>query len=240
MSINTLFKKQLGILFAVSAALAIASAGAAELDRSAARVTQAQAGKPLTAASNASPESVVADYLRGHGRGADVVASLRVADRSTGANGVKHVQMDQEVDGLKVQGAYVKAATNQRGELMQVIDRTVALSTPAPSRINALQALQSAIAKVHPDQTALVLRSAGKEGNTTRFDGGAFFYSRPTATAVVLPLADGRLARGWLVETWTARTNQLHHTIVDGDGRVLNVESRTAKDSYDVFTEDPL
>jgi hypothetical protein len=240
MSIDTLFKKQLRILFAVSATLAIASASAAELDRSAARVTQAKAGQPLTAASNASPESVVADYLRGHGRAADVVASLRVADRSTGANGVKHVQMDQEVDGLKVQGAYVKAATNQRGELMQVIDRTVALSTPAPSRINALQALQSAIAKVHPDQTALVLRSAGKEGNTTRFDGGAFFYGRPTATAVVLPLADGRLARGWLVETWTARTNELHHTIVDGDGRVLSVESRTAKDSYNVFTEDPL
>jgi Zinc metalloprotease (elastase) len=240
MQIHKLLKKQLGALLAVSAALSIVSAGAAELDRSAARVTQAKAGKPLTTASTASPETVVANYLRGHGRAADVVDSLRVANRTTGANGVKHVRLEQQVEGLSLHGAYVKAATNQRGELVQVIDRTVALSTPAPSRINALQALQAALAKVHPAETALVLRSAGTEGNMTRFNGGAFFHGTPTATAVVLPLADGRLARGWLVETWTARTNQLHHTIVDGDGRVLDVESRTAKDTYNIFVEDPL
>lgn len=240
MNINKLLKKQLGALIAVCAALSMVSAGAAELDRSAARVTQAKAGKPLTAASNASPETVVTNYLRDHGRAADVVDSLRVANLSTGANGVKHVQLEQQVDGLKVQGAYVKGATNQRGELVQVIDRTVAVSTPAPSRINALQALQAAMAKVHPAETGLVLRSAGTEGNTTRFNGGAFFHGTPTATAVVLPLADGRLARGWLVETWTARTNQLHNTIVDGHGRVLDVEARTANDTYNIFVEDPL
>jgi extracellular elastinolytic metalloproteinase len=240
MNTKKALKQRLVALFAVSAALSVVSAGAAELDRSAARVTQAKAGKTLTAASNATPEAVVADYLRGHGRAPDVVASLQVVDRSTSANGVKHVQMEQQVDGLKVHGAYVKGATNQRGELVQVIDRTVALSTPAPSRIDALQALKAAMAKVHPAETGLVLRRAGTEGNTTRFNGGAFFYGTPTATAVVLPLADGRLARGWLVETWTARTNQLHHTIVDGDGRVLDVETRTAKDTYNVFLEDPL
>jgi hypothetical protein len=240
MSVRNLLKRQLPVLVAITAALAVAGAGAAELDRSAARVTQAKVGKPLTAASNANPETVVANYLRGHGRAANVVDSLRVADRLTGANGIRHVRMEQQVDGLTVHGAYVKGATNQRGELVQVIDRSVAVSAPAASRINALQALKAALAKVHPAQTALVLSSAGTEGNTTRFNGGAFFHERPTATAVVLALADGSLARGWLVETWTARTNQLHHTIVDGDGRVLDVESRTANDTYNVFTEDPL
>jgi hypothetical protein len=230
----------LGAVCALSATLTAASAGAAELDRSAARVTQATAGKPLTAASKASPEAVAAGYLRGRGAAPDVVASLRVTNRSTGANGVKHVKMEQLVDGLKVHGAYVKAATNRRGELVQVIDRTVAISTPTPSRIDALQALKAAMAKVHPAEAGLDLRRAGTQGNTTRFNGGAFFHGNPTATAVVLPLADGRLARGWLVETWTARRNQLHHTIVDGDGRVLDVEKRTADDTYNVFTEDPL
>ena len=52
-------------------------------------------------------------------------------------------------------------------------------------------------------------------------------------------MAGGKSARGWLVETWTQRSNQLHHTIVDGNGRVLDIESRTADDSYNVFTEDP-
>ena len=49
-----------------------------------------------------------------------------------------------------------------------------------------------------------------------------------------------RLARGWLVETWTLRKNLLHHTIVDGDGRVLDVEKRTAEDTYNICAEDPL
>ena len=165
--------------------------------------------------------------------------SLRTTDKSTGANRVTHLRMEQVVDGLTVQGAYVKAAINSRGELVHVIDRTVAVSNPVPSRISAGQAVRAAMAAVHPTETALVLRPAGKKGNTTLFNGGAYFHRAPSATAVVLPMADGRSARGWLVETWTARTNELHHTIVDGDGRVLDIESRTASDSYNVFPIDP-
>ena len=95
------------------------------------------------------------------------------------------------------------------------------------------------MAAVHPTQTALVLRPAGKKGNTSLFNGGAYFHRAPSATAVVLPMADGQSAHGWLVETWTARNNQLHHTIVDGNGRVLDIESRTANDSYNIFPVDP-
>ena len=41
------------------------------------------------------------------------------------------------------------------------------------------------------------------------------------------------------VETWTMKDNQLHYTVVDGNGQVLAVESRTNTDSYKVFVEDP-
>ena len=54
-------------------------------------------------------------------------------------------------------------------------------------------------------------------------------------TAVAVPLDDGSMVRGWLVETWTQRANLLHHTLVGGDGRILHVEKRTASDSYNVF-----
>ena len=69
--------------------------------------------------------------------------------------------MEQVVDGLKVQGAYVKAAVNSRGELVHVIDRTVAVSNPVPSRINAGQAVRAAMAAVHPTKTSLVLEPCG-------------------------------------------------------------------------------
>src|SRR5262249_18336199 len=40
-------------------------------------------------------------------------------------------------------------------------------------------------------------------------------------------------------ETWSQRGNQLHETLVDGDGRVVEVTSRTNNDTYNVFPEDP-
>jgi hypothetical protein len=95
------------------------------------------------------------------------------------------------------------------------------------------------MAQVHPGQAA-TFRPTGAQGNVTTFDGGTFFHSWPTTTAVAIPMSDGTLARGWLVETWTQKDNQLHHTLVGGDGRVLEVEKRTANDSYNVFVEDPL
>ncbi len=65
MNIKKLFSQHLGLVVATLAAAAAAvTAGAAELDRSPARVTQAAAGKPLTAASRATPEAIVAGYLR--------------------------------------------------------------------------------------------------------------------------------------------------------------------------------
>ncbi|HZI29271.1 MAG TPA: M36 family metallopeptidase [Gemmatimonadaceae bacterium] len=237
MNTKELFGRHLVV--AILAAAPFVTAGAAELDRSPARVTQAAAGKPLTAASRATPETIVAGYLRSRGRAPEVLSSLRTTGKSTGANRVTHLRMEQVVDGLKVQGAYVKAAINSRGELVHVIDRTVAVSNAVPSRINAGQAVRAAMAAVHPTKTSLVLSPAGKKGNTSLFNGGAYFHRAPRATAVLLPMVGGQSARGWLVETWTQRTNELHHTTVDGSGRVLDIESRTATDSYNVFLEDP-
>lgn len=207
------------------------------LDRSAARIARGTPTQPLAAAPGAAPAAIVVAQLRG--RGDAVVASLQTTRSTRSANGVTQVRMQQVVDGLVVHGAYVKAAVSPRGELLQVIDKLAAVSTPAPSRIDAHAALRAAMARVHPDQAA-TFREAGTQGATTAFDGGAFFHGRPTVTAVVLPMDDGSLARGWLVETWTRKTNELHHTVVDGGGRVLDVERRTANDSYKVYAEDPL
>ena len=233
--------RRAALVAAIAAVLAGSSTYAqstAGLDRSQARVASAAAGLPLTAASKAAPQSIVSGYLQSRGRGADVLASLRVTSSSVSTRGVTHLRMEQQVDGLAVHGAYARAAVNANGELVQMIDHLADVSLVQPSRIDASQAMAAAMTKLYPGQAA-ALRAAGVAGNTTTFAGGAFFYRNPTATAVVLPLDNGTLARGWLVETWTADKNQLHYTVVSGDGRVLDVESRTNTDSYNVFPEDP-
>jgi hypothetical protein len=57
---------------------------------------------------------------------------------------------------------------------------------------------------------------------------------------VAVPQADGSLAEGFVVQTWTAKSNQLHRTLVGGDGAVLDVELRTQNDSYAVYPVSPL
>lgn len=228
-------------LSAVATAVLAFSAVAAEapgLGR--AQVIRAEAGRPLTAASRAASSDIVAGYLRNRGRSAAVLSSLRTTRSSLGAHGVTHLRMEQVVDGLSVYGAYAKAAINSRGEMVQLVDRLAEVSSaPSPSRVDAATALQAAMARLHPGQ-ALALRGSNAQGNTVTFDAGAFFHTAPTVTAVAVPMGNGALERGWLVQTWTEKSNQLHHTLVSGDGRVLDVENRTASDSYNVFVEDPL
>ena len=223
----------------VLAASAVQAQSAVGLDRSQARIARAEAGMPLTAASKAAPQAILNGYLLANGRGADVLASLRVGTSNVSPHGVTHVRMEQQIDGLTVHGAYAKAAVNAKGELVQVIDHLAAVSLVQSSRIDAGQALAAAMKKLHPSQAA-AYRAAAVKGNTTEYAGGAFFHRGPSVTAVVLPLENGSLARGWVVETWTAKDNQLHYTVVDGNGQVLDVESRTNTDSYNVFVEDPL
>jgi hypothetical protein len=217
-----------------------AESAAPGLDRRPASIDRAAPGVPLAAASRADSKSVVSSYLQARGRSADVLASLRVTRDGVAGNGYTQVRMEQQIEGLTVHGAYLKAAINAQGELVQVIDRLVDVSLVRPSRIDAEQALVAAMKSVHPAEAAAAYAASGASGNTTRFAGGAFFYRDPAVTAVVVPLDNGTLVRGWLVETWSGAANQLHHTVVDGDGRVLDVESRTATDSYNVFVEDPL
>ena len=224
------------VLAAMTGLIAQSEAG---LDRSRAWVTRGETGRPLTRASRGAPDEIAAGYIRSRGGSSDaLMGSLRTERTSPGANGVTHVRMEQEVDGLKVHGAYVKAAVNANGELVHLIDRLYEVRSVRPNRIDAPEALSAAMAHLYPVESAM-FRVSGIRGNTTSFDGGPFFYGEPAVTAVALPMADGTLARGWLVQTWTAKTNELFHTVVDGVGRVLDVESRTANDSYNVFIEDP-
>lgn len=206
-----------------------------------ATVTRPSDGLALSTPSSASPMTIVTDYLRAHGVNESTLNSLREVSTNRTAQGILHVRLEQQFGGLDAYGSYVKAAINSRGELVHLIENLAyaPAATPRAPAISALQALQAAIARVHPKEQFEFMPST-QSGNTTTFSGGAFFHDDPSATRVAIPMADGSITIGFLVETWSEAKNLLHHTLVGGDGRVLDVELRTASDTYNVFTEDPL
>ena len=230
---------------ALSLAMVLAGAASgqgrsAAFDQRRADVVASADGRPLAAVRAGGPAQTLVGFLQTRGRDGASIASLHTAQTRTGAPGMTHLRVEQTVEGLTVYGAYAKAAFDRSGNLVHLIDRLsrVPAASLAPARIDAQQALRAAMARLHPGAQASG-RLASTEGNTAVFEGGAFFHEAPTVTAVVAPLADGSMVRAWLVETWSEKTNKLHHTLVGGDGQILNVELRTANDSYNVFPVDP-
>ncbi|MGE3179560.1 MAG: M36 family metallopeptidase [Vicinamibacterales bacterium] len=227
------------------AGLAVAGVAVAQdlaaRDARSARVVRPEPGGILTPPSTDAPREIVAGFLRSRGVDAATAATLREGSaRRDGRTGLSHVRLRQEVNGLEVYGAYARAAFNDRGELVHLIEN---LSPVSPAgvlraRIDAAAALLAALQELYPGQTFAPVQ-VGRAGNTGSFAGGAFFGAELRVTAVALPMTDNVLRAGYLVETWSREANDLRHTVVGGDGRVLAVESRTNRDSYKVFVEDP-
>jgi hypothetical protein len=209
-------------------------------DAQRALVHRAPAGSALAGPSKASPVAIVAQFLRGRGASEATVASLRaVAEHQQPRTGTRHVRIEQEAAGLRILDAYVKAAVDSQGRLVHVIENLAPVSGGVvPARVAESDALRAALAALHPalrDVPAV----ARRQGNVTTFAESGFFYLAPTVERVAILMSSGGLKEGFLVQTWTAQGNLLHHTTVDGEGRVVGTELRTANDSYRVFPRDP-
>lgn len=191
-----------------------------------ARITKPQPGGALTLPSTASPRAILARYLRDHG--GDEATAQSLVDTSQGAaarSGPRHVQFEQRAGGLQVYGTYAKATFNARGELIHLIENLAPIpASVGRARITEQRAITAAVSNLFPTLNGI---PAG------------YFRRAPGATRVAVPNSDGSMRAGFLVETWTRQTNQLHYTLVGGDGTILAVESRTATDSYAVFRINP-
>jgi len=183
---------------------------------------------------------VVRGFLRGRGVSPLTLDSLRaVSEHHVVRTGITHVGLEQEVAGLRVHDAYAKAALNDRGELVHLIEQLV----PVPSadvrsaRVGPNDALGAALSRLYPGLAPP--GEVGRRGAIVLFDPGRVFYRAPRVTPVAVPTSRGLLSTGFLVETWSRAGNELHETLVGGDGRVLSVVTRTNEDAYHVFPEDP-
>ena len=238
-------RKILIITFA-ALSLGMAAAAAAQdepvpFDGNRARIYKSAPGRTLTAPSKAAPASVVGGFLSSHGVGASTRASLHAVEQyQNRVSGLTHVRMEQQVAGLRVVDAYIKAAINTRGELVHLIQNiaSVRSTTIAPAKASETQALSAAVAALYPNLRAS-FAVIGRQGNIASFGKGSFFYASPTVERVAFLTTSGALKTGFSVETWSNRSNLLHHTLVDGAGRVQAVELRTNNDKYNIFPDNP-
>ena len=231
----------IGTVAVMLIASSVAAQELAPLDAGAARVVRSPSGQTITPPSAAAHAAIVADFLSSRGLDAPTASSLRETGEQPIGTGQTQLRMEQQVEGLSVYGTYVRATFSSRGELVHLIENVAAVSRAGVLRaqIAEAQALNAALRELYPNQSFAPV-AAGRTGNTTAFAAGPFFYRNPTVTSVALPMTDNVLRAGFLVETWSRSDNQLHHTVISGDGRVLLVEARTSNDRYNVFVEDPL
>jgi extracellular elastinolytic metalloproteinase len=226
---------------ALTVAIPAAAQDLASRDARSARVVRPSPGGILTAPSTAARATIVAEFLQSRGADARTAASLRAGtERIDAATGLRLVSLEQEADGLQVYGSYAKATFSAQGELLHLIENLAQVPPAGVLRANidAAQALRAALRTLYP-ASAFNPVAAGRDGNVATFAAGSFFYRDPIVTAVAVPMTDNMLRAGFVVETWSREGNQLHHTVVAGDGRVLAVESRTSQDSYNVFAVNP-
>ena len=226
---------------ALTAPVAAAQERPSEFDAAHARVHRSEGGQALTGPSREPAAAVVARFLREHGKSDAVLASLREAGQGRSAStGVSYLRMEQQVGGLRVAGAYLKAALDERGQIVHLIDNLAEVPARGvtPARIDEARALRVVLAVVHP-QLKRDPAEVGREDGVVLFDKGTFFYEPPRVERLAIAMESGALKAGFRVQTWTRRGNLLHETLVGGDGRVLDVELRTNADSYNVFPEDP-
>lgn len=208
------------------------------------------ASPPATpAASRPASGDAVAAALEARGTDPATLASLFVVpgdaviapDRTAAAQGgPRIVRLAQRVQGLPVHGGALKAVYGPGGVLVHLAGRLapVPAARPLPADIDERSALSAALARLHPAHRDRLVPGVSLAGRLA-FRGDPYFQADPSVTRTLVPQADGRLAEGFVVDTWSHAGNRLDLTLVGGDGRVLSVEPRTASDSYHVFERDP-
>ena len=236
---SRIFIVLLGVVFLFSTTI-VAQDATQDFSARGAKVYRSGSGYALTPPSIALSREVTNGFLRSIGYGPSTVNSLIVERQGTFAKtGYTHLRYQQEVDGLRVYGTYVKASVNNRGELVSLIENLPGYSSGgvARAKIGPREALDAVLQRHYPAFKS-GFEVSGVTGNKTEFDGGYVFSDELSVTRVAVPMKVGALEEGFLVVTWD-RDNILRHTVVGGNGRILFEELRTNTDSYNVFADHP-
>jgi hypothetical protein len=234
------FKRSTKLLCATGvAALTVFSTGSAAAQGLALGQERATISKSdFTDARGQNASERVKNLLAARGKDNATQRSLTLRSEHRGVNGRSFARFEQRINGLRVHGAYVKAAFNAEGEMIHLIER-VAPGNARVNRptINDATALQIAIEQ-NFGPTVIAPGLAGKEGSVSTFANSDFFHKGPSVERVIVARGNA-LEEGFLVETWSDSDNLLYHTVIDSVGQIVSSELRTANDSYNIFPIHP-
>lgn len=177
--------------------------------------------------------------LREAGYGDTALAALVETQRYTSpVSGRTYVTLEQRVGDRLVHASYVRGVIEADGTLSRVMHRIADLQTlRVPVAADISDAALSSVAGFSFGLPAP--RVVGSEGGNTWFEQTDGFQEQPTATDVLIADEDGSLSAAKLVQAWAKEGNELVHTLVAEDGRVLEREGRTSQDSYVAYATNP-
>lgn len=206
-------------------------------------------GHYLTEPSNRPPEQVVLGFLRHHhdefALTRQEVNTLQVtSELRTDHDGAHHLELDQVVNGIRVDGAGLVALVDAEGRLVLIGGRTGQLDTSGTTRLTAGRAIGLAA------QRAGAGTDAGPEGSQTRARGRHTFpnpYARglndpsPVSAELVWHMAEDRsLQLAWRTEVEVSPQAWFTSLLDAESGEFLHHESlyHHAGPEGNVFTEE--
>ena len=179
----------------------------------------------LTPPVDASPAAIALDYARHNdsvfGLASDEIDSLKLA-RSYRSNGITHLIWGQQVDGVPVFQADLRASVADDGRLMTIGGAPVAdLATSLPTpELGAAQAIRKATAGIDVDSGLGAIASTTGRDQLTTFRGGS------TASLVLFPDPDDGAVLAWRT-LLPPDSPQLLDAVVDASsGNLLRLEDR--------------
>ncbi|MBL8205401.1 MAG: M36 family metallopeptidase [Blastocatellia bacterium] len=183
-------------------------------------VAQAEA---LTTSSNDDAEMIARRFLQRELFQLDSADAnaLRMAQRDhTAHNGVTHITLQQQLNGIEIFGARMSVHLNRAGEVFaangELIPNLTRVAKSGQSGLPATTALELAAASVGLKLEALpaTLEAAGTAREQT-LPRTSELAREANARLVYFPLAADKLALAWEVEVWPANAPDAYLTIID-------------------------
>src|SRR5262245_36621903 len=180
------------------------------------------------------------------------VEELKEARRyRTEHNGVTHMTLQQQIDGIEIfqatmamhfnrEGAIISAS----GELMPGAARSINLNQPKVAAVEALYKAAEQSGTEIKEQPALILSTAGADSRQ-EFAGGQSFERDVKARLVYFPIAPEQVRLAWEFVIWMRETPDVYLILIDAEQNTLlfrqnltNYEENPLRPHGLVYTED--